>query len=270
MINIDTFLKIGDQHKICEDYIIQGTDQVPLLILSDGCSSSDNTEMGARILCYLAKQYLFYRAGYLHDLDYYQMGLWVIHNAEMTCRQLGLKIGCLDATLIVSYELDGTVYVYIYGDGAVITKNQIDIVQIDSVAFTNNAPYYLSYLIDEFRDEVYHSNKNEKALEMTCDGIEISRDIRHLAYDAEVVLKYSTRAYPNIFICSDGIESFIKKDPSQRDVLNPHEILPDMMAFKNTRGEFLKRRIKRALKDLDDQGITHYDDLSIGAYTRIN
>ncbi len=82
MINIDTFLKIGDQHKICEDYIIQGTDQVPLLILSDGCSSSDNTEMGARILCYLAKQYLFYRAGYLHDLDYYQMGLWVIHNAE--------------------------------------------------------------------------------------------------------------------------------------------------------------------------------------------
>jgi len=262
MINIDTFLKIGDQHKICEDYIIQGNDQVPLLILSDGCSSSDNTEMGARILCYLAKQYLFYRAGYLHDLDYYQMGNWIIHNAEMTCRHLGLKVGCLDATLIISYELDGTVYVYMYGDGAVVRKNKGGIIQVDSISFTNNAPYYLSYLIDEFRDEIYHSNKNEKALQSACN-------IRHLAYDAEIVLKYSTRTYPNIFICSDGIESFIKKDPSQRDILDPHVVLPDMMAFKTTRGEFLKRRMKRALKDLDDQGITHYDDLSIGAYTRI-
>jgi len=268
MINIDTFLKIGDQHKICEDYIIQGSDQVPLLILSDGCSSSDNTEMGARILCYLAKQYLFYRAAYLHDLDYYQMGNWIIHNAEMTCRHLGLKVGCLDATLIISYELDGTVYVYMYGDGAVVTKNEKGNIHFTYIDFTNNAPYYLSYLIDEFRDDVYHSNRNEKSLYVVDENGSI--DVKRLAYDAEVVLKYNTRIEPNIFICSDGINSFIKKDPSQRDILDPHEILPEMMAFKNTRGEFLKRRMKRALKDLDGQGITHYDDLSIGAYARIN
>lgn len=269
MINIDTFLKIGDQHKICEDYIIQGSDQVPLLILSDGCSSSDNTEMGARILCYLAKQYLFYRAGHLHDLDYYQMGNWIIYNAEMTCRHLGLLKGCLDATLIISYELDGTVYVYMYGDGAVITKNERGIIQADSIEFTNNAPYYLSYLIDEFRDEVYHSNKYEKVLYTTSSIEQSGLFVNNLSYDEKVVLKYSTREFPTIFICSDGIQSFIKKDPSQRDILDPHEVLPEMMAFKNTRGEFLKRRMKRALKDLDSQDITHYDDLSIGAFMRI-
>lgn len=267
MLNTDIFLKIGDSHKVCEDYIIKGYLPVPFIILSDGCSSSNNTEMGARILCHLAKQYMYYRGIDLYDLDYYKMGAWVIHNAELTARQLGLKVSCLDATLIVSYELDNTVYVYMYGDGAVITQDEGGTIQVDHIEFTNNAPYYLSYLIDEFRDEIYHENKNSKSLHMTyADG---SSNFDDMAYDAKIIHKYSLSAHPNIFICSDGIDSFIKKDPNQREIVKPLEVLPPMMAFKNVKGEFLKRRMKRALKDLESQSIVHYDDLSIGAYTRI-
>ena len=102
MIQTDTFLKIGDQHKVCEDYIIEGFLPVPFIILADGCSSSRDTEMGARILCHLAKQYLYYRGCDLYELDYHKMGSWVIHNAELTVRHLGLRAECLDATLIVS------------------------------------------------------------------------------------------------------------------------------------------------------------------------
>ncbi|MCK5600567.1 protein phosphatase 2C domain-containing protein [Candidatus Pacearchaeota archaeon] len=267
MIQTDTFLKIGDQHKVCEDYIIEGFLPVPFIILADGCSSSRDTEMGARILCHLAKQYLYYRGCDLYDPDYRKMGSWIIHNAELTVRHLGLRAECLDATLIVSYELENVVYVNIYGDGAVVTKNDVGFIQVDHVRFTNNAPYYLSYLIDELRDEMYHENKNQKTMHMTHqNGHETSYS---LAYDNKTVLQYDLDRYPTIFICSDGIESFIKKDPSQREVLEPHDVLPDMMAFKTIKGEFLKRRMKRALKDLSDQGITHYDDLSIGAYTRV-
>ena len=267
MIQTDTFLKIGDQHKVCEDYIIEGFLPVPFIILADGCSSSRDTEMGARILCHLAKQYLYYRGCDLYNPDYRKMGSWIIHNAELTVRHLGLRVECLDATLIVSYELDNTVYVHIYGDGAVVTKDDRGVIQIDHVEFTNNAPYYLSYLIDEFRDEIYHENKNRKSIHITHQNGHVTSYTK--AYDSKTVLKYHLDRYPTIFICSDGISSFIKKDPSQRDILKPHEVLPDMMAFKNIKGEFLKRRLKRALKDLDSQGITHYDDLSIGAYTRV-
>jgi len=267
MINTDTFLKIGDSHRVCEDYIVSGNIPVPFIILADGCSSSNDTEMGARILCHLAKQYIRYRGDDLYNLDYFKMGSWVIHNAELSARQLGLKVTCLDATLIVSYELDDTVYVYMYGDGAVVAKEERGSIHVDSIKFTNNAPYYLSYLIDESRDDIYHENKNSKSLNMACeDG---SADFKELAYDAKIILKYNLSAHPNIFICSDGIESFVKKDPSQRDILTPLEVLPDMMAFKTTKGEFLKRRLKRALKNLNDDGIVHYDDLSIGAYTRL-
>lgn len=262
MINTDTFLKIGDSHKVCEDYIIKGNTPVPYIILSDGCSSSDNTEMGARILCHLAKQYLKYRSDELHNLDYHKMGAWIIYNAELTARQLGLKISCLDATLIISYELDGTIYLYMYGDGVIVLKDKNNNFIIDYVEFSNNAPYYLTYLVDEFRDEIYYKNKNSKKLN-TIGYIEASKEF---AYDAPIVFQYNTSNWSNIFICSDGIQSFIKKDPSQRDIISPLDIVPDMMAFKNIKGEFLKRRLKRALKKFDDDGIIHYDDLSIGAY----
>ena len=194
------------------------------------------------------------------------MGSWVIHNAELTARQLGLSISCLDATLIVSYEIDGTVHIYMYGDGVVIASDGENIL-IDYIEFTNNAPYYLTYLIDEFRDEVYHSNKNSKALITRYKDEELLKN--RLAYDSKVVMKHSTSEYPTILICSDGIQSFIKKDPSQRDVLPIEVVAPEMLAFKNLKGEFLKRRLKRALKTFENDGIVHYDDLSIGAYTRI-
>jgi len=266
MLNADTFLEIGDSHRVCEDYIIAGDNPVPFIILSDGCSSSNNTEMGARILCHLAKQYLRYRGDNLYDLDYNKMGNWVIHNAELTARQLGLTVSCLDATLIVSYELDGIVTVFMYGDGVVVSKSSNGAIQVDFIEFTNNAPYYLSYLIDEFRDEIYHANKNSKSLHETFESGDTK--YQEIAYDTKVVLQYSLTAHPNIFISSDGLQSFIKKDPSLRDAIPLHDVLEPFMAFKNVKGEFLKRRMKRALKDLKNNGIVHYDDLSIGAYTR--
>ena len=57
-IHIDHLLKKGKTHKICEDYIISGYNPAPYIILSDGCSSSKNTDVGARVLCHVAKQYL--------------------------------------------------------------------------------------------------------------------------------------------------------------------------------------------------------------------
>ena len=54
MIRTDTFIEIGSQHKVCEDYIIAKDNYI---ILADGCSRSENSDMGARILCYMAQQF---------------------------------------------------------------------------------------------------------------------------------------------------------------------------------------------------------------------
>lgn len=264
MISTDIFLEIGSQHKVCEDYIIKGHNPEPYIILADGCSSSDNTEMGARILCHLAKKYLQYRSEDLHDLDYRKMGQWIIHNAEMVARQLGLKVSCLDATLIVGYYLDKQVHIYMYGDGAIITKDGGRI-EVHKVDFSNNAPYYLSYQIDDHRHELYHEMKNDMSIKvLSPDGEKCAV----YAYDFASYFLFDG-SYDTIFMTSDGIFSFIVENATERRIIPEGDVLPDFMNFKNVKGEFLKRRLNKALKDLNKRDINHYDDLSVGAFISI-
>lgn len=266
MIATDIFLKQGSSHAICEDYIIQGTAPTPYIILSDGCSSSHGTEMGARILCHLAKQYLRYRADDLYSIDYNKMGHWIIHNAEMIVRQLGLKVNCLDATLIIAYHIDNSIHIKMYGDGVLAIKRgeTIDLVQVD---FSNNAPYYLSYLIDDHRNKLYHDMKNDAIVTCYTPG-EGSSTLMY-AYDNPLDFAFYEKDFDVLFIASDGLSSFIIKNPNEHRPVESNEILPDFMTFKNIKGEFLKRRMNKAIKGLYKTGIDHFDDLSIGSFISV-
>lgn len=262
MILTDTFLEMGSQHKVCEDYIIKGNYPTPYIILADGCSSSNNSEMGARILCHLAKQYLKYRKDDLHELDQRKTGNWIIHNAEMTARQLGLSTSCLDATLIIAFQLENRIQIFMYGDGVIIRKIR-DLTEVTTIDFAPaNAPFYLSYLVDQERFDCYHDMKNELVKTIFHNGELKSSET--FAYDAQIFFKGN--AFDTLFICSDGISSFISGDRTERKLISHMEILPNLMSFKNTKGEFLKRRAGKELKTLSKSGIHHYDDLSIGAF----
>lgn len=266
MIQTDIFIKMGISHKICEDYIIQGMNPEPFIILSDGCSSSYGTEMGARILCHLAKQYLRYRVDDLHSIKYEKLGSWVIHNAEMTVRQLGLKLSCLDATLIVAFQLEDEIRIFIYGDGMIAVKKDDDIVT-HSIDFTNNAPYYLSYLVDDHRHKLYHEMKNEKIL--TSQSTIAKKHSSSWAYDNPTIFTYHKDSFDVLFIASDGLASFIVDTPNEYTIIKPEEILPAFMTFKNLKGEYLKRRLNKALKGFYNTGINHFDDLSIGSFISV-
>jgi len=260
---IDTFLEIGNQHKVCEDYIVSGNEPVPYIILSDGCSTAHNSEMGSRILCHLAKQYLKYNQDEIHDLDYWKLGQWVIHNAEQTARQLGLSISCLTATLMVAYYINNEIHIMIYGDGSFITIGTHNSIDITSVEFTGNAPYYLVYLIDNVRHELYDQSKNTKSvIYHYTDGSETKDEF---AYDHPLYFKIGTNVTPTVLITSDGIDSFLKGT----NHLKSHEIIEPCVAFKNLKGEFLKRRLNKQMKVFMADGIGHFDDLSVGAFLKI-
>jgi serine/threonine protein phosphatase PrpC len=259
------FLEIGSQHNICEDYIIQGNDPVPYIILADGCSTSENTEMGARILCHIAKQYLKYQSETSLSIDYHKMGQWVIHNAEMTARQLGLKKRCLDATLIIAFIYNNEARVYMYGDGVVASQKD-GVITTLITSYTKNAPYYLSYLIDEGRKNAYHDMQIDKVETAFVDGKFKKEEKYAYDYGTSQFLPNFDERCDTLFICSDGILSFIVENPAERRLIEVHDFIPDFMAFKNFKGEYLKRRLNKALKKLDRDGITHFDDLSIGSF----
>ena len=260
MITTDIFLEIGNQHKVCQDCIISGKDPVPYIILSDGCSTAKNSEMGALILCHLAKQYLKYHKNSLQELKYNETGNWIIHNAEQTARQLGLSISCLTATLIVAYYINDEVRIMIYGDGSFITIGDHGEIDITSVEFSGNAPYYLVYLIDSYRHKLYDQSKNTKKLiTYYDDGTEIGNTF---AYDHPLEFKIDMKSISTVLITSDGIDTFLQGT----NHLKAHEIIKPCVAFKNIKGEFLKRRLNKQMKAFKKDDIGHFDDLSIGAF----
>ena len=251
-ITVDHFIKTGSSHNICEDYIISGQTPAPHVILADGCSASDQTEMGSRILVYLSKQFLKYRKDCLDKIDYFEMGNWVIQNAENVVRRLGLGRTCLDATLIVSYLSGNRIFVHMYGDGFIIHRRPGEDIWILNVSFTGNAPYYLSYRLDPGRALLYH----EKQYHMNIGN-------QPRPCDAPVSLNFPIEADATLLVASDGIDSFIDDCGRKK---NYHDYLCEFTEFKNFKGEFLKRRMKKAIKTLERKGFTHYDDISAGAF----
>ncbi len=53
-MNTDCFYSIGHSHKVCEDYALSGTigDTLAYAVVCDGCSSSKQVDVGARLLAH--------------------------------------------------------------------------------------------------------------------------------------------------------------------------------------------------------------------------
>lgn len=260
-MNVDHFLKMGTSHKICEDYIISGYNPVPFVILSDGCSSSKNTDIGARILTHLAKQYLKNEVNNLYYLNIDKMKNWIIYNAESIIKSMGLEDkSCLDATLIISYSINDYMYVYMFGDGFLITVDLNNEIYFYEISYKNNAPYYLSYQIDTYTDSLYAKSDPEKSLLNKFGRCNLE------PFDSPFVRKLKALNYKGIFIASDGLSSFINE---KGEKYNIEKVLKEVTSFKNSNGEFIKRRMgskKGVINTLKEKGITHYDDISIGGF----
>lgn len=278
---VDSFLKIGGSHKICEDYVLTGSvKDVLYMIVADGCSSSDNTEMGARILAHLAKSYIIdsYMHGRVSFLKVNAMSYHIIYNAQLIAKQFKLSSSCLDSTLIVGIfdKRRDLLYVYMYGDGVIMLEDKEDNIKIIDVDYDKNAPYYLSYKINDDRDRAYHDLKIEKRIRTRKSKLTEYPDIYvddtiSVAYDFVVPMQFHVDDFKTIMICSDGIQSFVQKSPGGLITPNIMIVANQFLALKNRKGEFLKRRATRALKYLEQSNeliqMTHYDDLSIGALT---
>lgn len=251
-ISVDHFTKTGYSHKVCEDYIISGQKPVPHIILADGCSASEKSEMGARILTYMARQFLNYRSKCLDKIEYFDMGNWIIHNAENIARWLGLNRSCLDSTLIIAYLWKDRIFVHVYGDGFIFFKIPGEDIKIIPVTFSCNAPYYLSYRIDPDRKTLYKNNDH-------C--INIGK--HSYPFHSPVSRNFEIETGSILMVASDGIDTFI--DDSGRKK-KPHDLLADFIQFKNFKGAFLKRRMKKAIQMLENKGFKHYDDISAGVF----
>jgi len=266
-IHADSFFAKSKNHIACGDYAISINNPFPMAIVCDGCSSSSYSDIGSRILAHSAKKCMLshYESGDLmFNISHDTLGKSIIINSCNSCYFLGLTCQALDSTLLLAYHTYNEIRVLTFGDGIVVLRNKNGTLHFFEISYKNNMPYYLSYDYDKTRRQEYfrqsEGGKNEKICKaVTCingDFYSASHPVRE-----GLTFRFPVEEFLFVGVCSDGMSQF--KNLLNNEFLETSDILFPFTDFKNVRGSFIQRRVKRELSDLAQKKIVNIDDIAI-------
>jgi len=241
----------------CPDAALSGLLPVPHAVVADGCSASPGSAAGALILALCAARQIATDLSHTGELsDCADFGDRAIHRAAAVGRELGLGPMAMDATLLIACAAGGTVWVYAYGDGHIVTQSRSGAPDQHRVlSYDTNAPFYLSYRLDADRESRYRETLGGR-LEIEDAG---QGRVVH-PFDAPVCYAFPMDTLRTVLLGSDGSGSFV--DPEGFPVPSG-DVVSRLSAFKHTQGAFIQRRVRRALREMQAAGIRHTDDISI-------
>lgn len=272
---VDTFLTgtLNPNHPPCQDYIAYTEEKNQINIaLSDGCSGSKDTDIGARII---TQKYLHTLKSKLYDEKEITINIkWLYEEALRIGRGIGLKDNSfIDCTLLTITANNSHATAYLYGDGIIITKykysNAIWIQNIESIPGIdgNIFPIYPSYFIggkEQYLERLinYNSNKVNKQTEILHnEDIKISTIIE-ITKENYAPIKVETTEYEFMIIASDGLKSFTRKNDQGNIELVPlTEVIEEITNIKVWSDGFLRRRMNKFLSTTSWE---NRDDISIG------
>lgn len=275
MIVTDSHFTIGKGHLICEDYAKCGkiNDFQEYIIISDGCSSSENSDIGARLNTLALENYLKENKYYLEEFNDNSVGYGISYLSNSYAKYLHLNPTCLDSTVIFAYydHHEKNLQCRVLGDGVVFYKRR-DVnspIRYINVDFEKQAPYYPSYMINDERKDLYKDfakNFNYETKHITYDSFATgAEETRSFRYDSITSLSFDKNdPLEFIGIASDGINTFVKKHVNGNVEKIPLSyIIEELCKFDTINKSFVKRRMKVIKDKLQKEMIYHYDDLSV-------
>jgi hypothetical protein len=280
----DSYIEIGKSHETCEDYALSSSIAgVPFAIVSDGCSSSKNTDVGSRLLTYACQNAL--RKLLLKDMiDNFStedLSVFikdeVLFNLRLSLNALALPETVADATLLLAFIHKDRLYYFIYGDGHIMLKFR-DTVLIaggrggmgyESISYADNAPPYISYELDVHRKQRFHQqfSAGEVTHRRRFDFDDVNCTMGDwLTSGACACDSIDVNELDAVILTSDGIESYMyganAGETLDDNISNVKRWYDEYSSYKNVSGEFVKRRMKRIKLNNEKQHIEHYDDVS--------
>jgi len=282
-MNADFFFSIGKTHEVCQDYAKSGTLERcgTYAIVSDGCSSSPDTDFGARFMTMAA---IHYRSVYGETCGGVPFSsrtfdpAWIAWRASEMVRP-PLSSQCLDATLLGIFEEPEGVVVAVAGDGTVIARRRDQGLEIKDFDFLG-APGYPSYLRNPARLEAYYKEGYGQRIVTSYPGDSdlnpvprtdiywFSPDFpekkQYNIFDGPCALLYFPKdKYEMVMVVSDGAHSF--QDAATLNPIPLLEVLDNLVGIKSYTGQFVTRRCKAFEKFCAKQGWHHNDDLGVAA-----
>lgn len=263
--NVDSAFWTGATHKVCQDYAIHSY-RDSCAIISDGCSSSPDTDCGARFLALAAKNYIQSNDGEMDESA-------IIASADSMRKLSGLSRYSLDATLLtISLVQNRDCIVNIFGDGIIVYLNHDNSFIAHKREYDSGAPYYPSYHLDYARKIDYYK-KFGSSITYTHYTINNNKELCSIKENPETI--YSTskwvtldyNKYKAVLIMTDGINSFTRKVKTDTSIIHEpistEDVLKELIAFKSFNGEFIVRRVQRFRKFCQENGWQNNDDVAI-------
>lgn len=273
-MNADAYFETGSGKALCQDYAIAGVHKsLAYAIGSDGCSSSPDTDVGARLLCLAARSACL--PMWEDNNPESKIGSKLVENLVVSrCKdlykQLNVPVSMFDATLwIALWPDEGDVVVMGWGDGVVIADYETNRLFVEH-KYLSNAPLYLSYDILRIRKYAHQEQfGNEKSIisEWLIETDFSPKKILETQVDwgQPFIRTFDRKGLWSLSICSDGIHTYM----DDKNVSLPTwKLAFEFSAYKSTKGEFVKRRMRRISKDHKIFGFHHYDDVFCSAIAR--
>lgn len=265
-MHADCAYTIGSAHRVCQDYArarITASGE-PYAIVSDGCSGSPDTDIGARLLTVAAERVLNVGLGVTAPLLTGMVSWPAVPPQETSRRSVDLdRPHALDATLLVA-TLDDAHHPYaaIWGDGAAAYRAASGELRGVRLLAPAGAPLYVAYNWSTRRYASYREAAGEAPRRVVGLGIN-----RGVGLDVSAVIPAPPYILPApgakvMAVFSDGVESFHDTAGVQVD---PDDVIEELMAFKSLTGEFVKRRFYAFLRSAAARGWAHHDDLAMAA-----
>lgn len=225
----DSYFEIGSTHKVCQDYAAH---KDGFAVLSDGCSTSPNTDVGSRFIC-------------LNELLEEPLPMKALIS---TAGLVGVPKEALFATkLHVSVTENGEwLTPVIDGDGYLLAVSNDGQIHLTLIEYPDNMPWYPVYAEIPTGRELFVDRKPT---------------VTALAGDLTRVnpLFLCTNQYSFLAVCSDGLGTFKTKDGVPVPAL---EIAKGLVDVKVRGGKFMHRRIQ-SLKRNAWADLHHEDDFAI-------
>jgi len=275
IFHTDHYFQIGSAHysngKPCQDYSRSGSNYtIACAIVSDGCSTGGHTDVGSRILTLSTFQAI---------RDHAKASGGALNTAvvSITSRQqqiigtarlmLGLERVDMLATCGYVYLTKHGGFVHIQGDGVVGLKYRDGHIKMSRYEWADNTPFYPSYGEGGIEKFVGAHGGDLEAKRLSCSTVIRKTDGSYTEESSQeftlreglegVVTKISQEELDEVgfvAVFSDGVTQI--ENVSWRDAVSA------FLSFKNTGGEFAKRRMIRGIKDMQQSGKGPADDIS--------
>jgi hypothetical protein len=257
-MNADAAFVTGKTHRVCQDYARAAQDG-HYVIVADGCSSSEDSDFGSRLLVKTTELEL--------DVEFN------IHQSVMKAMEIASSLQlnkyCTDATLLLAEHktiegFDGVV-VRAWGDGAVAARHVDGSLHIFNINYPSGYPTYPSYFLDPDRAKTLESSFGKNW--PTIDRWQIIDGEKKLIDSVEAQSypfkqQFASSEYAMVAVFSDGVSSF--GDDKFRPVATT-DIIIELMDIPAMKGQFVQRQINWMAKECAKRKWKHDDDVSMGA-----